>query len=372
MRTAVIDIGSNTVRLLLAELNGRRFASKRKFITTTRIAEGMAASGQLASFAMERTRKAVDAYRTQALQWGAETVYCYATSAVREASNGVEFMDSLAGLDGLLPQVISGQMEAECAYLGADSALAAMKDNGAADTLTAGNATGYNAGKNVGTIDNKTETKIDIYVEEHTRKSTNHGSQTGKSRTASALPVLDVGGASTELIVVEGGAARACSEHVGNAVRACSVRMGCVVCKEMFIHSDPISAADALAMEGFCADRAGELEASACRQTDLIGVGGSATQLAMLLLRLERYDADIINGTYMPLGDIEAVYSELKRLTLDGRKKMTGMAPERADVILPGVAIILSVLTACGSSGMYASDGDGLEGYALKMASVTI
>lgn len=296
MKTAVIDIGSNSVRLLLANIQDTRFTFRRKYLTTTRLAEGLMTSGLLSAQAMSRTLAAVDAYRKQALDWGVDTVHCYATSAVREAANGRDFVLSLRGLDGLCPEVIAGGQEAEIAYLGANTG---------------------------------------------------------------GLPVLDVGGASTELISMQ-----------DSKLRACSVRMGCVVCKEMFIHTDPISAADAKALDDFCQQKAAELALAAGNSNELAGVGGSATQLAMLKLGLDKYSPEEVDNCYLSVEDVAVLYSKLQALPLDDRKRMPGMAANRADIIPVGAAIILAVLAACGANGMYTSDGDGLEGYALLMQKI--
>lgn len=305
MKRAIIDIGSNSVRLMLADMDGTRFIRKEKYLTTTRIAEGLAATGELSPAAMERTRSAVDAYRQQALQWGAERAYCYATSAVREAANGAAFIASLAKPGRLEAEIITGRQEAEIAYQGAETALPESKN---------------------------------------------------------AL-VLDVGGGSTELISMQNG-----------QVRACSVRMGCVVCKERFLHADPITPEDARALDAFCVEQAavlaehargGGIYGATCGT--LKGVGGSATQLAMLALALPEYDGNAVNGYYMATEEVEALYEKMKPMTAGERKKLTGMAAARADIIPVGAAIILAVLRACKADGMHTSDGDGLEGYALGL-----
>lgn len=298
MRRAVIDIGSNSVRLLLAEMDGGSIHSSTKRLKATRIAEGLMESGRLGEPAMQRSRQAVVELARRAAEWGAEPpIYCYATSAVREAANGDEFISTLAGIDGLLPEVISGELEAMIAYMGAST----------------------------------------------------------------GLPVLDAGGASTELVAMKNG-----------KLKSHSVRMGCVAMQDMFIHTDPVSTQDRQALDAYCTGKAAELLAGAgvAQAADIVGVGGTATQLAMLKLGLLEYDAAAVSGCYLSAHFIAGLYERLASLAVEERKALPGMAETRADIILPGVAIINAALISLDADGMYASDGDGLEGYLLYMSGI--
>ena len=112
---AVIDIGSNSVRLMLVA-DGKVLY---KALNTTRLGEGLAASTRLNVAALERTAQAVSAFYAQAKSEGAEKVLAFATAAARSAENGQEFVDRVKELCGLQVEIISGDEEAEIGVLGA-------------------------------------------------------------------------------------------------------------------------------------------------------------------------------------------------------------------------------------------------------------
>ena len=115
MKYAVIDIGSNSVRLMLVA-NGKVLYKR---LNTTRLGEGLASSTLLKREAIERTANAVATFYQIAKEEGAEKTYAFATAAVRTAENGGEFVESVKGLCGLGVEVVSGEKEAELGILGA-------------------------------------------------------------------------------------------------------------------------------------------------------------------------------------------------------------------------------------------------------------
>lgn len=115
MKYAVIDIGSNSVRLMLVA-NGKVLYKR---LNTTRLGEGLASSTLLKREAIERTANAVATFYQIAKEEGAEKTYAFATAAVRTAENGGEFVESVKGLCGLDVEVVSGEKEAELGILGA-------------------------------------------------------------------------------------------------------------------------------------------------------------------------------------------------------------------------------------------------------------
>ncbi len=131
MKIGVIDIGSNSVRLMLAE-DGKTLY---KSVKTTRLAEGMGNDLSLKSDPIERTAHAVSFFKQQVISDGAQVVYAFATASVRQARNATEFLDRVKQLCGLEIEVISGQDEAT---LGARGALngrdGAIIDVGGAST----------------------------------------------------------------------------------------------------------------------------------------------------------------------------------------------------------------------------------------------
>ncbi|HOG00205.1 MAG TPA: hypothetical protein PK438_02085 [Clostridia bacterium] len=127
---AVIDIGSNTVRYM-----GRR---GEKRLTTTRLAQGLVATGTLSDAAMERSVRAVCAYARLAKEEGL-VPRAYATSAVRDAKNSAAFLAALKAACGVEADVLSGEREAEYALLGAGASEGGLVDvGGGSSQLTFG------------------------------------------------------------------------------------------------------------------------------------------------------------------------------------------------------------------------------------------
>lgn len=294
-RYGAIDIGTNTVRLLIAEKRKAGYSGK-KWVRCTRIGEGLQQSGKLGEAGIRRTLEAVEDFLTEAKRRGcALPIYCYATSAVREAQNGKEFLKTLEGLQGLSAEIISGEMEAQIGFLGAS----------------------------------------------------------GKEGV-----VLDIGGGSTELVRGEQGEISAKK----------SVRMGVVTLLEADIQHDPPQDEEIERLFSHIRGQAEELCKAVCPQgaKKVIGVGGTATQLAMLFLKLPRYNPKQVQGYRMDVEQLENLFWLMARLPLEQRKKMAGMDPQRADVILPGCAILISVLKQLGAQAVWASDSDGLDGYLMQ------
>ncbi|MGI6004694.1 MAG: hypothetical protein ACOX88_04680 [Christensenellales bacterium] len=116
---AVIDIGSNCVRLMLARIQDGRLKDVQKFLKITRIAQGAHASGRLAQEAMERTAAVIDDYVQRAKAFSATDIWAYATSAVRDAQNKDAFIRMVKDCTGITADVISGEEESAIAFLGA-------------------------------------------------------------------------------------------------------------------------------------------------------------------------------------------------------------------------------------------------------------
>jgi exopolyphosphatase / guanosine-5'-triphosphate,3'-diphosphate pyrophosphatase len=118
---AVVDIGTNTTRLLVAEVEDGRVVELERRTIITRLGQGVDATGRLAQEAMDRVAEAIAVYREVIDRLGAERVVAVATSAMRDAENGREFRDYLKQRFGIDAQTISGDDEARLTFLGATS-----------------------------------------------------------------------------------------------------------------------------------------------------------------------------------------------------------------------------------------------------------
>jgi exopolyphosphatase/guanosine-5'-triphosphate,3'-diphosphate pyrophosphatase len=119
MRVGVVDIGTNSTRLLVAEIDGGALTELARRTTVTRLGEGLEASGRLSDAAMARVSEALAGYRQALDEHSAERVVAVATSAMRDAANGPEFRDEIERRFGLDARTISGDEEARLTFLGA-------------------------------------------------------------------------------------------------------------------------------------------------------------------------------------------------------------------------------------------------------------
>jgi exopolyphosphatase/guanosine-5'-triphosphate,3'-diphosphate pyrophosphatase len=121
MKVAVVDIGTNSTRLLIAEVGDGRVEELDRRTTVTRLGEGLEASGRLSDAAMARVSDALASYREAIDAYGAERVVAVATSAMRDAANGPAFRDDIQRRFGMDARTISGDEEARLTFLGATS-----------------------------------------------------------------------------------------------------------------------------------------------------------------------------------------------------------------------------------------------------------
>ena len=279
---AVIDIGSNSVRLMFVA-DGKVLY---KSLNTTRLGEGLAATSRLSDAAIERSALAVAEFYQKAKEESAEGVYAFATAAVRSAENGRAFVARVQALCGLQVEVISGEEEAEIGILGA------------------------------------------------------LGARDGA--------VVDVGGASTELVVKKN----------GELVYKKSVDIGVVRIKDKCGRAQD-------EIERLCKD-AVKAYGNVPTLTEVYGIGGTATTIAAQVLRLQEYDSAKITGSMISAEEMCGQADRLSKMSVEEIAELPCMPKGRADV-LSGGAVWLSVLMReLGIRRMIVSDRDNLEGYAIK------
>ena len=278
---AVIDIGSNSVRLMFVA-DGKVLY---KSLNTTRLGEGIAQTRQLNEAAIERSALAVTQFFVKAKEEGAEKVFAFATAAVRSAENRKEFLDRVKTLCGLSIEVISGEEEAEIGILGA-----------------LGNADGG---------------------------------------------VIDVGGASTEIVV----------KQKGVLVYKKSVDVGVVRLKDKCGREK--TALEEAALEA--AKAYGEIPADT-----LYAIGGTATTLAAQKLGLREYQSEKITGAVITAAEMQTLADKLSAMTVEEIAALPCMPKGRADVLSGGAVLLATLMRALKIKKLIVSDRDNLEGYAIK------
>jgi exopolyphosphatase/guanosine-5'-triphosphate,3'-diphosphate pyrophosphatase len=306
VRLATIDLGTNTVRLLIAEVSGpRRWRVVQAEQRVTRLGEGMALSGRLGEAPAARTAAVVSEYAARARRAGAERIEIVATSAVREAANGREFAAALERTTGERVSVVSGEREAALTLAGV---LAGVGDTGG-DSI-----------------------------------------------------VFDIGGGSTEYILARAGA----------TVAAVSLRLGVVDLTERHPFPGPVKPARFRALlDEIAARLAAGIPAAirTARGSRLIGTAGTATTLAALDLGLSAYEPQRVQGHTLTRLAIEAQLARLGALGVAQRAALPCLEPGRADLIVPGTAIVLATLALLGTDRVVVSDWGLREGIVISLCS---
>jgi exopolyphosphatase/guanosine-5'-triphosphate,3'-diphosphate pyrophosphatase len=306
MRVAVLDIGSNSTRLLLADVDAAAAAvhelARRSVVT--RLGHGVERTGVLDDAAMERVLAALTGYDEIIAQaGGAERRIAVLTSAVRDASNGPAFTKRVAAEHQLEAQAIPGELEAQLSYLGATS---------------------------------------------------------GRPQRDETLVVVDIGGGSTEFVVGRG----------GEVLFHTTTQAGVVRHTERHIHHDPPlgTEVDALATdvrEIYAAAVPADLRAQV---THMVAVAGTATSMSAIDQRLDPYDPERVHGSTVTLATCERLCDELALRTDAERRTVPGLHPDRAPTIVAGAALLIEAMLAFGLEEFEVSEHDILYGVALRAA----
>ncbi|MGR0158497.1 Ppx/GppA phosphatase family protein [Paenarthrobacter nitroguajacolicus] len=316
-RVAAIDCGTNSIRLLIADVaaggSGKNATGPLTDVVremrVVRLGQGVDATGELAPEALERTFDATRDYAGLIKEHGAVRVRFTATSATRDASNRQLFVDGIRDLLGVQPEVISGDEEAALSFAGASSVLPATGDD--------------------------------------------------------SILVVDLGGGSTEFVLGDS----------NGVIAARSVDIGCVRLTERHLRNDPPTAAEIAAAEADV-DAALDLAAQTVpldRATAVVGVAGSVTTITAHALGLSEYQPNRIHGASLDLDTITDACTSLLEMTRGERAALPYMHPGRVDVIGAGALVWRRILTrlATVSKGTIrtavSSEHDILDGIALSI-----
>lgn len=285
-RRAVIDVGTNSVKLLVAETDGANVHPLHEESRQTRLGRGLFQSNRLQPEAIEQTVEAVTAFVRTATQWQVARPRVIATSAAREALNGAELVKAIADRTGLTAEIVSGEQEAEWAF---------------------------------------------------------RGVATDPALRQQRLLILDVGGGSTQVILGQAG------HHWFRQ----SLTLGSVRLLEQFAPSDPPTARDLATCRDWLRDFLPQeltpglglwLQHGGDAPLRLVGTGGTATILACMARKLTGFDRELIEGTRLKAAWVRDTTQALWSQTLAQRRQIVGLPPNRADVILFGIAIYEAVL----------------------------
>jgi len=301
MRVGVVDIGTNSTRLLAADVAPEGVTVLDRESIVTRLGQGVDATGRLADEAMDRVRDALTQYRERLDALRTERDVAVLTSAVRDAANGPAFVDEVASRFGLRAQVLAGDEEARLTFLGATS-----------------------------------ERDPD---------------------DPTAVVVIDIGGGSTELVEGHG---RRMDFHVSTqagVVRQTErhIKSDPPRHEELEALADDVRAVYAAAVPD-------DVRAAVDRA---IAVAGTATSLAAIDLELDPYDPERVHGHPLMRGRIEELLARLAQMPLAERRKVTGLHPDRAPTIVAGCVLLIEALRLFGLQSVEISEHDILRGAAI-------
>lgn len=298
---AALDLGSNTFRLMLAEKEGGAWVGKRVFQDIPRLSEGLTEGGLLRPQALVRAWTALEFFAAEVRSAGAVRVLAGATMVARLAADSPALLAEIGRRYGWETVILSGREEADLTATGVLTALAQLPAPGL---------------------------------------------------------IFDIGGRSTEFILVEG----------ARILRSWSLNIGVVGLTEAYLSapagSDQLEAARRVAR----AVLAGTDFSLVPVCVTLLGTAGTVTTVATLLLDLKEYSSELINGARLVRSAVEGLLSVLVPLTVAERVSRYNLHPRRADALVAGLLILLEVLNFFHQDEFLVSDNGLLEGLWLKAA----
>jgi exopolyphosphatase/guanosine-5'-triphosphate,3'-diphosphate pyrophosphatase len=299
---AAVDIGSNSVRLKIARLQGHRLRPIHEDREVTRLGEGVFRSGFLTPESMAETVKVLRRFHRATQQVATDTVRVVATSALRDARNSQAFLEWVRSATGWRVEIISGVEEARLIHLGLVS-----------------------------------------------------------SRRADNSPALmiDLGGGSCELTISRGG-------HIRDTV---SLPLGAVRLTDEFLRHDPVRKGELKRLRGFVTREVGRVAARivAARIKNVVATSGTAAALAAVATRL-RKDSSSRQRPAVSRPEMNRIAKRLARLPVAERRKIEGIGPRRAEIIVAGAMVYQELLDRCRLKGFRFSPLGLRDGILAQMA----
>lgn len=294
----VIDIGTNSIRMIIAKIKCGNLIHIKKTLETTRIGEGVDKTKVLSKVAINRSIDALRKLKREALEEGIDTINVIATSAVRDAQNRNEFIINVKSQLDLDVEIISGEKEAQLGFCGVIN---------------------------------------------------------GINKQAENLLVIDIGGGSTEFVL-------------GNSKGikySRSLNVGAVRMTDKHITTDPVTDNELNRLKEDIRNIINKTihKIKKYQPVRVVGIGGTATTLAAIALELENYDRNKVHNYELQTQEIADMIHRFKSLNNDERKKVIGLQPKRADIILAGSEILYEILNSLDVTKIKISEFDNLEGY---------
>jgi len=305
-RVAAVDCGTNTIRLLVTDVDPASGAQEDlvREMRIVRLGQGVDRTGRLADEALSRVFAAVEEYAALIEPHGVDALRFVATSAARDASNADLFTEGIRSRLGVLPEVVTGAEEAQLSYDGATRSLPVVP---------------------------------------------------------APMAVLDIGGGSTELIL---------GDSHGHVRAARSLDVGSVRVTERLMPSDPPTDEEVAAATRMVDDALDTLPSYGVHADDaatLVGVAGTVTTVASLLLGLDTYERDRVHHATFAAAEVHAMVARLLAMRA-AEREAAGVPRGRSDVIGAGALILDRVLHRAATERLTVSDADILDGIAWSIA----
>lgn len=306
MIVAAIDIGTNSIRCLVEDIEGDNRRTLFREARITRLGESLASEMELKDEAMERALKAIRDYYESIELLSAQKVRVVATSAVRDASNQDVFLSKVSECCHYDVEILTGLEEAELSFKGA-------------------------------THDNP-----EAFVENR------------------STVVIDIGGGSTEVIV----------GTKDQILHSESMDVGCVRLFELFLHSDPPTLSELKALRDYLWQKTRDVSArvNPFYPARAIGLAGTLTTLGAIKQQLKVYKPEKIHGSYLSRSEVNAIHERLLKMPISTRKRVIGLQPERADTIISGTIILLDLMKGMRLMEIMISEHDIMDGIVLTLA----
>ena len=298
MKIGTIDIGTNSMRLLIADYKNNKIENRKKYINITRIGQGVDDKGYITEEALERNLNALKEFADKCIEEKCEKVYCMGTSALRDSKNGQDFVNIAKELTNIDVKIICGEEESNLGFMGVLEGAGGDKSN--------------------------------------------------------YILVLDIGGGSTEFIVGNEDGIKFCkSENVG-ALRMTEkfITTDPISDEEFNKMSDFIEKTISSTLD----------KIKGMHVSKLVGIGGAITSLSAMNQQLEVYSMEKVHNSVVTKKDLEKILQNLKKMTLSDKKTIKGLQPKRADIITAGVKILHIVMEKLEIEKIMISEYDNLEG----------
>jgi exopolyphosphatase/guanosine-5'-triphosphate,3'-diphosphate pyrophosphatase len=302
-RVAAFDCGTNSLRLLVADLDIAAGTSRDvvREMQIVRLGQGVDRTGRIAEASLQRVFLAVEEYMEKVRELDVAHLRFCATSAARDAENAADFVAGIRDRVGVEPEVLEGDDEARTSFAGAVRDLPPLPE---------------------------------------------------------PLMVVDIGGGSTELILGTGD---------GGVEAAHSLDIGSVRLNERHLHTDPPSKAEIRAAIDDIDDILDTSTVDLTRAEAVIGVAGTVTTIAAGVLGLPAYEPHLIHRSVLRPDAVQGQVAQLLTMMVEQRKALGYMHPGRADVIAAGGLILDRVLRRTTVGSMLVSEHDILDGIAWSL-----